>query len=591
MPRLLWLLPAAIILWNLGYAPLWNPDEGRYAAAAYEMAHPFDGARPDWLVPHLNTVPRLNKPPLVYWGIAGAYGLFGVGAGSARAVSALAALIVLGLLYLWGARVWNARAGWAAGLAWASAVFVAAMGRIANTDMLLCSAIALALFGVFWAIESEAGGGRRLEAGALAGVGLAAALLSKGPIGVALPVLIALVYLSLTRSWKRAPWGAMGLALLVGIGLGAPWFLAVEARQPGFLRTFIFAENLGRFSGQEGFHKKTSPFYYLPVVVLGFMPWTGFLLPMLAGWREGTTLAGRARIFAALWALIIVGFFSVSQTKLISYALPAFPALALLVGGTLGRWESVAIGWRRAALGATLGFVAVLLGALWALPHRDKISGNFYLTPGVLLDDVIVPRAVGAPWTWALTWVLLAFCAGLIWIWRAPNARATLAVMGAGGAALVMAMTGVAGAIAAYEDATQMFANLRPELRPGDRVASYRAFVPSLIPYAGRPLWFFTFSNSSGLSAQDLAQSRYFSTARDDVAFKAWLQKPGRAFVVTEGLRDAELARSLFLWGRTNDFFLLCNEPRPAGFAAQLTFASPKRGLKNRLIVPENSNR
>lgn len=619
--RLLWFLPVVIIFWNLGYAPFWNPDEGRYVAVAYEMAHPFDGAPADWIMPHLDTVPRLNKPPLIYWATAISFQVFGVHDWSGRLAPALASLLVLVLLYVWGARVWGWRAGGAAGLVWATGVGGAAMQRITNTDMLLCAAIALTMFGIFWAIE---GGAKRLHAGALAGVGIGLALLSKGPVGVALPLLFAFVYLSAVGGWKRAPWGALALALGVGVAIGAPWYLAVEARQPGFLHHFIFAENLGRFSGQKDFHNKTSPFYYLPVVVVGLLPWTGFLVPMIASWREShpsaplpdaplssatpsnaplpnaplpnatlphATLAMRAKLFAAVWAILLIGFFSVSGTKLISYALPAFPALALLLGATLGRFDEIGVVWRRAAIGLTLLFNALLLVAMWAIPHRDKATKTWELAPGVLLDNVIVPREVGWPWTLVVTALLIVFSAALLWLWRAKSARATLTVMGAGATGIVVVLLGIAGSISSYEDATRMFAALRPVLRPDDRVASYRAFVPSLIPYAARPLMMFTFHNSSGLAPADVAQSPHYSTDPGDGPLKLWLRKPGRAFIVTEGLKDPQLIQSLYLWGRTNDFFLLSNQPRPAGFDANLTFASPKRSQKNQLLVPPDNHK
>lgn len=577
--RLVWLLPALIIFWNLGYAPFWNPDEGRYVAASYEMAYPFSGAS-DWLVPHLNTVPRLNKPPLVYWATAGAFRAFGVSEWSARLVPALASLLVLALLYSWGAKVWDARAGLAAGLVWSTIIASVAMGHVANTDMLLCAAITLTMFGVFWAIEGHA---QQLQAGALAGVGMGLALLSKGPIGVALPLLLAFVYLTVAGGWKRAPWGALALALGVGLTIGAPWFLLVEARQPGFLHTFIFAENLGRFSGQEDFHKQTSPFYYVPVVIVGLLPWTGFLLPMLATWREPNTLAMRAKLFAAVWAITLVGFFSFSGTKLISYALPAFPALALLLGGALAHWDEFGRGWQRAAVGLTLLFNALLLAALWALPHRDKATKAWSFV-GVLLDDVILPRAVGWPWTLLLTVILVGASAAFGWTLRPRGGRALLGLGGASAAAIACALLGLAGTIAAYEDASRMIVNLRPQLRPGDRIATYHAFVPTATPYVRRPLMYLTFRNSSGLYEKDIAQSPFYSTDQSDGALEKWLQKPGRAFVITEGLKDTRLADQLYLWGRTNDFFLLSNQPRPADENADLTFASPKRQLKNRLF-------
>ncbi len=590
--RLLWLLPVALLFWNLGYAAFWNPDEGRYVAASYEMANPFSGAS-DWLIPHLNTVPRLNKPPLIYWTIASSFKAFGASEWSARLVPALASLLVLVLIGVWGARCWGNRTGFAAALAWASGIGVVAMGRTANTDMLLCAAIALTMFGIFWATELD--GNKQLVMGAIAGVGMGLALLTKGPVGVALPLLFAFVYLTVSGGWKRAPWGALGLAIVVALVVGAPWFVLVEAQRPGFLHTFIFEENLGRFAGKEDYHKTTPITYYLPVVLIGFMPWTGLLLPALGAWNrrnldERGARQGRAQMFLLVWALVLVAFFSVSGTKLISYVLPAFPAFALLIGVALGRWDILANGWKRAAIGVNVLLNVALIVALVALPARGKVSKTWHLKPGVLLDDHIIPRTIGEPWTWALVALLVVFSAALLWALR-RDGRALLAVEGVGAIAIIGALLALAGTIARYEDATTMIRNLAPHLQPGDRIASYRAFVPAAIPTVKRPLTFFQFDNSSGLNDADVERSPFYSMPLNDVDFLAWLQQPGRVFIVTNGFTDNSIAPQLHLWGRTNDQFLLSNQPRPDNLNAELTFVAPDRLRKHPMVrPPANAN-
>lgn len=585
--RLLWLLPVAILFWNLGYAAFWNPDEGRYVAASYEMATPFSGAS-DWLIPHLNTVPRLNKPPLIYWAISSSFRVFGVSEASARLVPALASLLVLALIGVWGTRIWNRRTGWASAMVWATGIGVAAMGRTANTDMLLCAAIALAMFGIFWASELE--GRKSLFMGAVAGVGLGMALLTKGPVGVALPLLFAAIYLTLVGGWKRKLGGAIGVAIGVAVLVGVPWFLLVEMQRPGFLKTFIFEENLGRFSGKQGYHNKTPITYYVPVVLLGFMPWTGWLAPALGVWHfrgtdETSARQRRAQLFLTIWALLLVAFFSVSGTKLISYVLPAFPAFALLIGITIGHFDAMKTGWKRAAIGANVCLNIALIMALIAIPARDKITKIWGFKPGILLDDHIIPRAIGEPWTWALVTMLVIFSAALLWSLR-RDGRTLIAIESLGACAIIGTMLALAGTISRYEDATAMVNNLAPMLKSGDRIASYRAFVPGVIPATKRPLYFFHFDNSSGLNDAEVAASPFYSTPDDDADFREWLAQPGRVFVVTEGFKNSSLASQLYLWGRTNDQFLLSNQPRPSGVEGQFNFAAPDRLRKKMLVRP-----
>ena len=583
--RLLWLVPVALLFWNLGYAAFWNPDEGRYVAASYEMAYPFSGAS-NWLIPHLDTVPRLNKPPLVYWATALSFRAFGVSEWSARLVPALASLLVLALIAIWGARCWGNRTGWAGAMVWASGIGVVAMGRTANTDMLLGAAIALTMFGIFWTTELT--GRKQLLAGALAGVGMGLAILTKGPVGVALPLLFAAIYLTILKAWPRAPWRALGIAVGVAAVIGAPWFLLVEAQRPGFLYTFIVKENLGRVSGTEDYHHKTPIYYYLPVVFIGFMPWTGFLAPALGFWNrlnldERGSRQNRAQMFLAVWALALIAFFSLSGTKLISYALPAFPAFALLIGIALGRWNELDKRWKRIAIGTNVLLNSALVMALIVLPDRDKATKHLYLKPGVLLDDHIIPRATGAPWTFVLVALLVLFSVALLWSLR-RNARTVLAVESCGAIAIIGTLLALAGTISHYEDATAMLGNLTPILKPSDRVACYRAFVPGAIPHFKRPLYFFHFDNSSGLKDEDVARSPYYSQLRNSADLHKLLAQPGRVFIITQGFENYEDVWRLHLWGRTNDYFLLSNAPRPANLKLDLDFVAPDRLAKHHLV-------
>jgi len=181
--------------------------------------------------------------------------------------------------------------------------------------------------------------------------------------------------------------------------------------------------------------------------------------------------------------------------------------------------------------------------------------------------------------------LLIVFCAALLWAAR-RDGRTILAVEGAGAIAIIGTLLSLAGTISRYEDSTTMVRNLAPLLQAGDRVASYHAFVPTAIPYIKRPLYFFHFDNSSGLNDAEVARSPFYSTPLDDVDFSAWLDKPGRVFVVTEGFRGDKVASRLYLWGRTNDQFLLSNQPRPDDLNVPFNFVAPDRLRKTPLMRP-----
>ena len=574
---LLGLFVAALSLfWNLSYAPFWNPDEGRYSAASSEMAFGLGDHGPDWLVPHLDTVARLNKPPLIYWSTAALMRILGPSETAARLPSAFAALGVLLVLFGWGRALFGIRAGVAAALVWATAIFPFAMARVANTDMLLCASIALAGCGIYWAIETS----HPWRFGLLAGVGMGLALLAKGPVGVALPLAIGFVYLCLIRGWKRAPWGALALALALAFGLGAPWYWSVETARPGFLHQFIFAENLGRFSGGAGFHKPSPKWVYVPVLLGGMLPWTGFLLPALGQFEALTTRAGRAKAFLVIWAVFIALFFSFSGTKLVSYVLPAFPALALLTGAAVAHFETWPRWARRFAVVSTLLFNALAAFALFFKPQKLHGTRGIALTPGVLLDDKIVPREVGAPWTWILLAVVALGSVLLLLAARRPSGKSLLLAQGTTGLAFLGVLTLLAGKIAQYEDGSALLRAVQPQLKSDDRVAGYLSFLPTSMVYTQRPTTFFGFRNTSGLDESELKTSPYF---RRPDQFEAYLnESKSRTFVLADGPIWPAAQGNLTLWGRNNDWFLYANTPKPADFGFEF-FARRKTLKKSKM--------
>jgi 4-amino-4-deoxy-L-arabinose transferase-like glycosyltransferase len=574
--RLLRLLPLLLLglvtLLGLSYAPFWNPDEGRYVAASYEMAYSLDEKPTDWLVPHLNTITRLNKPPLIYLTTASSFKIFGPSEWSGRLPSALAALLVLFILYFWGRRTISEKAGLGAALVWATSVFPAAMGRTANTDMMLSASMFLVGFGIFFAIE----GRRKLLFGAIAGVGMGLALLAKGPVGMALPLVAAFLYLTLSNSWKRAPWGAMALAFVTALVIALPWYLAVEARRPGYIYHFVFIENLGRFSNEQKFHDTTSPLFYLPILIGGLLPWTAFLIPAFSRWKEATDIGTKTRLFAVIWGIFIVAFFSISGTKLISYVLPAFPAFALLIGITVSQWEKIGRGWRNTAVALTLILNLGLIVAVTAYPKIDKKTKEWKLAPGVLLDEKIFEREKGLPWVYIITGVMAGGSALLLLGNRRPNGKTLMVMQGATAGGVLVLLLGLAGDIAEYEDGSGVLTPLRSVLKKDDKVVGYRTFLPAAMFYFERPITWFHFKNTSGLDKKELDASPYFYMMNEENELKGiedgsdllqWeRENPGRIFIITRGFIDEDLKPHYSFWERNNDFFIYSNQPKPENF-------------------------
>jgi len=182
---------------------------------------------------------------------------------------------------------------------------------------------------------------------------MALATLSKGLIGIALPAMVFVVYS--IASWNWRIWKELCLlkGLLLFLIITSPWFILVSLRNPEFAQFFFINEHFQRFTQVE--HSRPGPIYFfLPFLLLGFLPW----LPqvgsaMLQAWRQRRGQFSSLGLISC-WVLVILGFFSLSQSKLPGYIMPTFPALALLAGYAIDRSLSersgLSISWKVQAI-------------------------------------------------------------------------------------------------------------------------------------------------------------------------------------------------------------------------------------------------
>lgn len=357
---LLALLAGLLLFPNLSY-PLIEPDEARYAEIAREMA-----ASGDWITPTLNHQPYYDKPPLLYWLVAGTFGLFGTYAWAARLAPAGAAFATVLITYLFGRRMVGPRAGFLAGLMLVLMVGFIECGRFLVLDSLLALFVAMSLFLAYEALQGpQFRWGSWLASAACCGLGV----LTKGPVAVALllPPVVAHAWLNrlpATPRWRH--W--LAYAGVVA-GLAAPWFVAIALRDATFVRHFIVEHHLARYLGG-AFHDQ--PFwYYGAILLLGCLPWSLLLLYLVrflcSRSRAAARLRSTAMGFGVLWVGWCLLFFSLSRSKLPPYILPAVPGLALLLGSFLdvvlfrSGSESLFVQVRRRVPQLT----ALLLGAVW----------------------------------------------------------------------------------------------------------------------------------------------------------------------------------------------------------------------------------
>ncbi|MFW6112738.1 MAG: glycosyltransferase family 39 protein [Thermodesulfobacteriota bacterium] len=534
-----WLLPGLITLagfglffFRLGVPGLMDPDEGRYAEIAREML-----LLQDWLIPHLNLVPYLEKPPLVYWLTSLSLGAWGLTEGAARLPAALAALGGLYLAYGLGRVLWGEGPGFWAALVLATTGGYFILARLLTLDMVFALFLNLGV-GLGYLALSRA----RPRLWPWAYLSLALAVLVKGPVALVLAGLIwglaavlrgrqALGHLVQPKSW----------ALLAGLVL--PWFVYVTWRFPEFPRFFLWEHHVERYLEGAYYSYHAEPWWYFgPVLLVLLLPWTG-LVPWALGRRAPYEAADR--IFLLLWAGVVVAFFSLSRGKLAPYILPALLPLALLLGGALAELysrgtslRSVRGCWWSLMVWAAVGWLLVVL----------------YFRPVAALMPLVRQGAVLEPYL-KICLILLALIPTLVLVFR----RLEILLVGALllGAILPLGME----PLAAQRSPRELGLTLRNHWQPGAALVGVYLYSQGLSFYSRQVFHLLEFRTEldfgrrlapdSGLFFKNLDQLSVFTASRPLVFFYvqpqefSWLkpQLP-REYEILAQQKDCLLVRS-----------------------------------------------
>lgn len=339
---LLLLLSGLLFFLNLGSMGLTDRDEGRNAEAGREM---FSSG--DLISPTFNGELRVAKPVFVYWLMTMSYHLFGVNEFAARAPSALFGVALIVMHYLFLTRLRGPTIGLFGALMLLLNIEMLALGRMAITDSVLIFFTTLSLYG-FWLGLHEPGQGRHWIWAFYAGMALAT--LTKGPVGFAVPLITALLYLVATRQWQVFWQRGVPIAgTLLFLVLAGPWYAAMLLIHGDAYSSQAKVHTVGRFLAPMEGHGGGWWFYF-PVLLLGFYPWSTFLPAAFyrayGSWRESRTAVdhkhesfearepvgsgNELEWFAGLWIVGVFIFFTLSSTRLPHYIGPLFPACALL---------------------------------------------------------------------------------------------------------------------------------------------------------------------------------------------------------------------------------------------------------------------
>jgi 4-amino-4-deoxy-L-arabinose transferase-like glycosyltransferase len=398
-------LVGTMLFARLGAVPLVNPDEGRNAQVASEMQRTGS-----WLIPTYNGATYLDKPAFFFRAAALCMSALGETETAARLPSALSALALAGLVFAfvrW--RVGMRAAVIAVAVLVTTPIFVG-FARIVIFDMMLTLCVVAAILCGFVAEERTARARTRWYLLSAASMGVAT--LVKGPVGFLLPLVVLATFHVVERRFdalRRLFSARNGLVFLAVV---LPWFVGVSRLHPDFPHYGIVEESLRRF-GTESF-KRSRPFwFFLPVIVAGCMPWSAlFPAAAVAAWRERASLTRTDR-FLLVWVVAVTVFFSLSQSKLPGYILPAVVALAMLVARVLDaavtRPEGITALWVRRSIAAVACTSLVVAGVLALESARPD---TFAIPVGArpLLDDLLHP-----PWLAAVLGVCGLVLAALPW--------------------------------------------------------------------------------------------------------------------------------------------------------------------------------
>ncbi len=471
---------AILTLPNLGATRLWDVDEGVNAQAAREMHE-----NETWIIPTFNYQLRTAKPVMLYWLQRTNYSLFGLSEWSARLPSAVAAWLTVLLVYELARRMFNRATGLLAGIVLASAFEFCLLAHAATPDATLLLFTVLTYY-LFWIGHENGARGWWIPTAAACGL----AMLTKGPVGVALPGLVVLLYFAWHRELERLLDRRIFAALLVFVLVAGPWYTLVAVETRGeWVRVFFGRENLQRFATPMENHQGPL-FYHAAALLVLFTPWSVFLPAAVwygvkgsrtaADTPSETLTAVRPYRFLIVWFAAYLVFFSLAATKLPNYMLPAYPAIAILTARFLVVWRDSACTVPRWLMPAAIGglvltAVAVVVGLLIAGAVLPVLPPTARVFPGVE--------------RWAILGLIpLAAAGGMLQALRRDNRLRflTMATVGA-----IMFTATVAAfpplVIDEYKAAYELVAASGVADPSRDlRLAHHDWFQPSIVFYAGR---------------------------------------------------------------------------------------------------------
>ncbi|WP_338805195.1 lipid IV(A) 4-amino-4-deoxy-L-arabinosyltransferase [Xenorhabdus griffiniae] len=302
---------------------LWQPDETRYAEISREMLQ-----RGDWIVPYFLDIRYFEKPVAGYWINNISQWIFGDNNFAVRFGSVLSILISAFLLYRLAMMMWQCRqTAFVSSLIYISMFIVFSIGSYSVLDPMFSLWMTAGIVSCYWALKAVAIR-ERILAWSVLGLTCGMAFMTKGFLALALPVIAMLpITIYQKRFWEMVRFGP--LAVIFAVLISLPWVIAIAVREPDYWHYFFWVEHIQRFASDKAQH--IAPiWYYLPVLILGVIPWLG-LLPgaLIKSWKEKKSHPELFFLFC--WFVVPFVFFSIAKGKLPTYILPFIGPLALMM--------------------------------------------------------------------------------------------------------------------------------------------------------------------------------------------------------------------------------------------------------------------
>jgi 4-amino-4-deoxy-L-arabinose transferase-like glycosyltransferase len=399
-------LGLVVFVWLLIYIPalaepgLFDDADSIHAEAAREMV-----LHHNWVTLYINGIRYLEKAPFMYWTVAASYRLFGVAEWQTRLPLALGVLGLAWCAFTFGRRYFGAEAGFYAALILVTAPGIFVYTRFLIPDVLVAMWLTLGLYGFLIAYEQEQPS-PWLCWGIAVTLGLN--VLTKSLIGIVFPALIVGAFLLVTGTLRKILKFHLLSSTLVFLIVAAPWHILAALRSPaqpagpekGFLWFYFINEQFLRYLNKRVpyDYDKVPLFVFWALLLAWLFPWCLYLFPAwgeiprrVREWRDGLGSRTRATLFCAIWAAVVMLFFSFS-TRQEYYSLPVLPALALLTGAWLERERESAAGSRERRRGRIASLALLAIGVIAFLAAITVLAKTHPFPPGTDIGSVLVPH-------------------------------------------------------------------------------------------------------------------------------------------------------------------------------------------------------